>query len=169
MSLQSSVQVAVVGPTVWIRVVGRGSFQNSTGLKELAAKMMAQGHREFIIDLKECELMDSTFMGTLAGIALRLGENGNVKVLRANPRNHQVLSNLGLDRLLTLESDSEQAVPVLKMQDTLAPSSPRDTQRDTIIQAHENLVTANPENAIRFKDVLDFLKSKDPEEESASR
>lgn len=163
MSLQSSVQVAVVGPTVWVRMAGRGSFQNSTGLKELAAQMTERGYREFVIDLKDCELMDSTFMGTLAGIALRLGDNGKVKVFHANPRNYQVLSNLGLDRLLSLEKEPATSVPLLKMQATDTGHTPRETERDTIIQAHENLVSANPENAIRFKDVLDFLKNEDPE------
>lgn len=167
MNSESSVKVAVVGPSVWIQVTGRGSFQNSTGLKDLAAKMAERGHREFVIDLKDCELMDSTFMGTLAGIALRLGEGGRVKVIRANPRNRQVLSNLGLDRILTLEEDAPPAPPSgMNLRDASVQPPPRQTERDTIIQAHENLVAANPENAIRFRDVLDFLKHKDSGEES---
>lgn len=166
MNSESSVKVAVVGPSVWIQVTGRGSFQNSTGLKDLAAKMTERGHREFVIDLKGCELMDSTFMGTLAGIALRLGDGGLVKVVRANPRNRQVLSNLGLDRILTLE-DAPPAPPSdINLRDASVQPPPRQTERDTIIQAHENLVAANPENAIRFKDVLDFLKHKEPGEET---
>ena len=32
----------------------------------------------------------------------------------------------------------------------------------TIVEAHENLVAASPENAIRFKDVLEFLQHKEP-------
>jgi anti-anti-sigma regulatory factor len=38
--------------------------------------MIRRGHREFVVDLGDCELMDSTFMGTLAGVALRLREIG---------------------------------------------------------------------------------------------
>ena len=37
---------------------------------------------------------------------------------------------------------------------------PQTARRETIVQAHENLAAVNPENAIRFKDVLDFLQQK---------
>ena len=70
MSAVSSVQVGVAGPAAWVRVDGRGSFQNSSGLKDFAAEMKQRGIRQFVIDLKSCELMDSTFLGTLAGLAL---------------------------------------------------------------------------------------------------
>lgn len=72
--------------------------------------MSRRGHKNFIVDLQQCELMDSTFMGTLAGIALRLGSEGNVKVIRANPRNRQVLGILGLDRVMTVEEDRKSVV-----------------------------------------------------------
>jgi DNA-binding transcriptional regulator YbjK len=39
---------------------------------------------------------------------------------------------------------------------------PQKARRETIIQAHESLVAANPANAIRFKDVLEFLEQKAP-------
>ena len=42
------------------------------------------------------------------------------------------------------------------------PIPPQMARRETIIQAHENLVAANPANAIRFKDVLEFLQQKAP-------
>ncbi len=153
-------QVGLSGPAVWIRVIGRGSFQNSGGIKQVAAKMSALGRREFIIDLKDCELMDSTFMGTLAGIALKLGDGGRMSVIRANARNRQVLTNLGLDRILSLADIAPAAPP----QDTLRDIEglpPEKADRAAIIEAHENLVAANPENAIRFKDVIDFLKQED--------
>jgi hypothetical protein len=41
------------------------------------------------------------------------------------------------------------------------PGAPRPAQRETIVEAHENLVAASPENAVRFKDVLEFLQHKD--------
>lgn len=145
---------------MWIRVVGRGSFQNSTGLKEVAAKMSALGHHEFIIDLKDCELMDSTFMGTLAGIAIKLGDGGHIRIIRANPRNRQVLANLGLDRILSLEDTAPVPPPQGRMRNAEG-HPPRRAERGAIIEAHENLVAANPENSIRFKDVIEFLKQEE--------
>ena len=71
-----SILVGTRNRTVCVRVEGRGSFLNSTGLKEFAREMTNRGYREFVLDLKQCPVMDSTFMGTMAGIALRLREIG---------------------------------------------------------------------------------------------
>lgn len=139
---------------------GRGSFQNSTGLKEVAAELTRRGHREFVVDLKDCELMDSTFMGTLAGIAFKLSPDGNLRVIGANDRCRSVLQNLGLDRVFRVEEAAATIPPGAALRET-AGRAPGETERETIIEAHENLVAANPENAIRFKDVLEFLKHGD--------
>ena len=159
MSAPASVLVGLSGQTVWIRVSGRGSFQNSTGLKDFSAEMMQRGHHDFVVDLKDCELMDSTFMGTLAGLALRLGASGKLHVIRANARCTQVLKNLGLDRILSLEEEALSSPPGSALHDA-EENPPREARRETIIEAHENLLAANPENAVRFRDVIDFLKHK---------
>jgi len=154
------VQVGVAGSVVWVRVDGRGTFQNSSGLKEFAAEMTRRGHREFIVDLVGCELMDSTFLGTLTGIALGLRPDGTLTVVRANPRNRDVLANLGLDRIFTVEEEAPEPGPTDMR--SAEPGAPRPARRETIVEAHENLVAASPENAIRFKDVLEFLQQKEP-------
>lgn len=151
-------QVGVAGPSVWVRIEGRGTFQNSAGLKEFAAEMTRRGHRDFIVDLATCELMDSTFLGTLTGIALGLPAGGKLTVIRANERNRGVMQNLGLDRIFAvLESTPIVAPGRLEDAETNPPQTAR---REAIVQAHENLAAVNPENAIRFKDVLDFLQQK---------
>jgi len=161
MNAVSSVQVGVAGPVAWVRVEGRGSFQNSAGLKDFATEMKRRGFREFVVDLKDCELMDSTFLGTLTGIALGLGPDGKLTVVRANPRNREVMANLGLDRVFTVE-DTAPAPPPATLESAEA-GSPRPARRELLIEAHENLLAADPENAIRFKDVLEFLQQREPE------
>lgn len=160
-------QVGLAGPVVWVRVEGRGTFQNSTGLKEFATEMMKRDHKEFVIDLKNCELMDSTFMGTLAGIAMRLGSAGKLHVVHPNARCRQVLKNLGLDRVVSVDDDAPVGAPGEPLRDAEG-NPPREAKRETIIEAHENLVAADPANAVRFKDVIDFLKHKDPSGEARS-
>jgi hypothetical protein len=72
--VNSSIQVGVCGPSVWVKVEGKGSFLNSDNLKEFAREMLDQGYREFVVDLADCAMMDSTFMGTMARLALRRAE-----------------------------------------------------------------------------------------------
>ena len=66
----STILVGVSDRTVWVRVEGKGSFQNATGLKQFGKEMTNRGFRQFVFDLKQCPVMDSTFMGTLTSISI---------------------------------------------------------------------------------------------------
>jgi anti-sigma B factor antagonist len=157
---QPSILVGTSDRTVCVRVEGKGSFLNSTGLKEFAKEMTNRGYRDFVIDLKNCPVMDSTFMGTLAGVALRLRElgQGQIRVVNLNERNFDLLGNLGLDQLFTIDGDNGDAGAAAPKQPL--PSGPVDknAQAQTMLDAHTELVEANPQNAAKFKDVIEYLK-----------
>jgi anti-sigma B factor antagonist len=158
----SSILVSRDEKSVWVKVEGKGSFLNSGGLKEFASRMMERGMREFQIDLKGCPVMDSTFMGTLTGMALKLQDGepaGRVHIVNLNDRNRDLLSNLGLDHLFALDQPAvESAGPA--DQQPLAESERLDSkeQAQVMLDAHEALVEAEPENIAKFKDVLEFLR-----------
>lgn len=160
MSAPPSILVGIDGRTVWVRVEGKGSFLNSTGLKEFGKEMTNRGFRQFVFDLKNCPVMDSTFMGTLASIALRLRElgSGELSVVHLNERNRDLLSNLGLDQLFSIGPASE-AGPEGEVVHAL-PQDPLDkrSRAETMLEAHVAVVEANPANAAKFKDVLEYLK-----------
>ena len=160
--MESSIQVGVNGPTVWVKVEGKGSFLNSGNLKEFAREMLDRGYREFVIDLADCAMMDSTFMGTMASVALRLKElgRGHLHVVHCRNRSRELLSGLGLDQIFDIHTNGSTAPEC----DTLERGS-RDQSREkkqeqaqTMLEAHEALCEAAPENLFRFKDVLDYLK-----------
>src|ERR1700722_18349029 len=69
----SEILVSCADRIVWVRVEGNGSSTNITALRDFAKEMIHRGAREFIVDLCNCPMMDSTFMGTLAGISFWLG------------------------------------------------------------------------------------------------
>ncbi len=168
MSPKSTILAGLYDHSVWLRVSGRGTFQTSAGMKEYSRRMIQKGHRAFIVDLADCELMDSTFMGTMAGIALRLRElgSGSLTVLHANPRNRSLLENLGLDHLFaTMLPEGTPLAPQQAAKETLPPAvADTATQQATILSAHEALVEADPENEERFKDVLELLKQESPQD-----
>jgi anti-sigma B factor antagonist len=143
-------------------VEGKGSFQSSPALKEFSKQMLERGYRNFVIDLYACPVMDSTFMGTLAGIALRLREfgNGSLRVRNANERNTDLLRNLGLNNLFAVESRASDPLESVVEGASLDADQPigRADQAECMIKAHEALVDADPENLARFKDVLEYLK-----------
>src|SRR3989440_10069837 len=159
--VQSSILVGVNGPAVWVRVEGKGNFLNSGSLKEFAQEMVNRGYREFIIDLEHCAMMDSTFMGTMAAVALRLKElgQGHLHVIHCGERSQQLLSGLGLDQIFEIHSNGAIAPQCKEMRDKAARDGAEKKERaETMLQAHEALCEAAPENLSRFKDVLDYLK-----------
>ena len=162
-TVDSSIQVGVRGPTVWVKVEGKGSFLTSGNLKEFAREMLDRGYREFVMDLADCAMMDSTFMGTMASVALRLKElgRGHLHIVHCGNRSQELLSGLGLDQIFDIHYNGARApecgalepAPVGK-----SPEAQKQEQAETMLEAHEALCEAAPENLFRFKDVLDFLR-----------
>lgn len=147
---------------VWIKVGNRGSFQNSAPMKSAAESFMRGGEHEFVVDLKDCPGMDSTFMGTLSGLALRLRrQNGGLHIIHPGERNRDSLVNLGLDAIMEIhededeEADQAQAAEVSPVKDL--PLS-RDEQQRAMLEAHQSLVEAAPANYEQFEDVLHYLR-----------
>lgn len=161
--MQSSIQVGVNGKAVWVRVEGKGNFLNSGNLKEFAREMVQRGYREFVVDLENCQMMDSTFMGTLAGVALRLKElgHGHLHVVHCGQRSRELLTGLGLNQIFQIHANGTAAPEWETLPNEPLPpeaSVQKQQQAQQMLDAHEALCEAAPENFSRFKDVLEYLK-----------
>jgi anti-sigma B factor antagonist len=163
-TVQSSILVGVNGPAVWVKVEGKGSFLNSGSLKEFAREMVDRGYSEFVVDLEKCSMMDSTFMGTMAGVALRLKElgRGQLHIVHCGGRSQELLSGLGLDQIFTIHSNNGETAPECESlpggETGSAAHETKKAQAETMLAAHEALCEAAPENLLRFKDVLEYLQ-----------
>lgn len=161
-AVQSSIQVGVNGDAVWVKVEGKGNFLNSGNLKEFTREMVNRGYREFVIDLENCAMMDSTFMGTMAGVALRLKElgHGHLHVVHCGERSRTLLTGLGLDQIFDIHSNGSAAPQCELLQRDKANGAVEEKKKVNadMLDAHEALCEAAPENFSRFKDVLDYLK-----------
>jgi anti-anti-sigma factor len=149
---------------VIVRVQGRACVSNSASLRDFFAQMIGQGKTRFVVDFACCASMDSTFLGVLAGAALevrRQNPPGSLVLCRVGRRNLELLRNLGLHRLLTVDADGS---PMKFGQPTAPLGDVRvlgDVERARLIlEAHENLVTADPGNQGKFQDVLAFLRNR---------
>ena len=61
---------------VCIKIAGRANFASSPDFKTLLSELAKKEFCHFIIDLSECVLMDSTFLGVLAGFGMKLNPQG---------------------------------------------------------------------------------------------
>lgn len=150
---------------VVIRIEGRASFQNSSSLRQFLDEMLRRERTRFVIDFQACTSMDSTFLGVLAGAALELRKmargQGSLVLCRVGERNLELIKNLGLHRLLTVDDGlGEQQIRVGGT--ALAPQAKLNELENArlVLAAHENLVVADESNRAKFQDVLSFLKSR---------
>jgi anti-sigma B factor antagonist len=160
--------VGCLSNRVHARVVGRATFQNSQPLHQFALEKIDQGQFEFVVDLGPCQGMDSTFLGVLAGIALRLQQSGPmaaIHIVNISPRHMEILQTLGLDRLFLVDGDAPASLAdtdyrLLPDTDITQLEQPPDKVKtaDLMIEAHDNLVRVDPRNTPRFKELARILR-----------
>jgi anti-anti-sigma factor len=149
---------------VVVRIDGRANFQNSACLRDFVAEMIHQRKSRFVVDFLNCSSMDSTFLGVLAGAAIQLRKEnppGGLTLLRVGPRNLELIRNLGLHRILTVDSG---AFPMNfgKHPDTalVCPDRTEIENARLALEAHESLCAADDANRAKFQDVLVFLRNR---------
>ena len=159
----SPVRGGVVGNNIWVSVHGRGTFQNSPAVAAFVAEKSEPGGRSLAVDLSECTNADSTFLGTLAAWGPRLRRSGGELFFSGADRHMQsLLADYGL---LTLASrNATAAAPAWSDLRDLPLDTSFEAKRRTVIEAHEALAALTPENAERFRDALEFLKHRVPED-----
>lgn len=155
--------VDVKSDPIVLKVIGRANYLNAHPVSEFLKKMMAAGHTHFAINLEECQLMDSTFLGIITGFATRLMKKNpdlRVTIYKVSERNLELLENMGLHRVFNIESkDIIINYPQESQKSNLSPLCASDMmQADLILEAHKELMRLNQANKDRFKDVVAFLK-----------
>ena len=149
---------------VIVRIEGRAGFQNSSSLRDFITERLAQGKMRFILDFQRCASMDSTFMGVLAGAAIELRKKapaeGSLVITRVGQRNLELMRNLGLHRLLTIDA-AEHALNFQNCNTPLEAKKCSEIENARmVLEAHENLVNADEGNRTKFQDVLAFLRNR---------
>jgi anti-anti-sigma regulatory factor len=156
----ANLMVAVADHAACVKINGRADFTSSVDLKKLITELWQRGYNRFTFELCDCVTMDSTFLGMLAGIALKFIDAGNpqatpLELINPCPRIVEVLENLGVAHLFRITSGPNQAnghfEPLAKCGET------RTEIARTCLEAHQTLMEIKPENVRKFKDVAQFL------------
>lgn len=146
-----------------VKIVGRGDFTNSVEFTTVIRELRQMGLHYFVLDLSECILMDSTFLGVLAGLGLQIAQgqgdhcDEGLELLNTNARITELLECLGVIQLFKMKQgevnnlEQTQSVP-----HTAAKATKEETTR-ACLEAHRTLMDVNPANVAKFKDVAQFL------------
>jgi len=146
-----------------IRISGRANFNSSVDFKTLVNELERKGFHYFVLELSECMLMDSTFLGVLTGLGLKMNQShssaddGAIELLNANARITELLENLGVLHLFRLTQGAQTPAAATE---SFTPA-PCDHSKEEVtracLEAHHALMEVNPDNVARFKDVAQFL------------
>lgn len=155
--------------SLWIRCSSRGSFINSPALKSIADKYLGSGGTRIVVDLELCPGVDSTFMGTLAGIARQsMAAGGGVEIASPSARTRAAMESLGLDMLLELDpAGAPWQAELAERRAILAQASGAPTEETPmsesdrtrhVLEAHNTLRTMNKQNDETFGYVCETLE-----------
>ncbi len=155
-----------------IKVIGRANFAVSVNFKRLVQGLSEKGIQFLVIDLAECTAMDSTFLGDLAGLGLKLqgvcppGKSA-IRLLNTPDSVRDSIESLGIDRLFQMIERNE-AQPGTFKEVSLDPVSRTENTRNCL-EAHRLLMDLDPNNVGKFKDVTAFLEQDLKQQEAAAK
>ncbi len=143
---------------------------NSPALKGIAEKYLEHGGTHVVVDLELCSGVDSTFMGTLAGLARRcMGAGGSLEVAGATERTRGAMEGLGLDMLIEIDSpnapwqediEARRAVLTRDEAQSAVNEEPLNEMQRTrhVLEAHNTLRSMNSRNDAAFGYVCETLQ-----------
>src|SRR6185369_3198115 len=140
----AKMMVSIGEKCAFVQINGRANFTSSVDFKALLDQLLQKGYTRFVLDLTECVLMDSTFLGVLAGFGLKLNspQSDNVErtiqLYNPNGRISELLENLGVLHLFKV-IEGEAKAPG-QVNDVKTVNASREEVTHTCLEAHKTLM-----------------------------
>lgn len=157
-SLPARLSFATSGDAACYRVIGKPSLDLSNLLHDSAERLLATGHYHFVVDLAACPSVDSTFIGVLLFIwkgVRKVAAPGGVCLMNAGELVRHQLDSLGVLERFDLATVDQAGVHFEELD---VASAGKTATTWLCLTAHRELIEANPANAAKFKDVVEFLE-----------
>ena len=146
-----------------VKIIGRADFASSVDFKRLVDELLQKDYTYFVLDLSECVLMDSTFLGVLAGFGLKMappqssGDTSPLELYRPSARITEVLDSLGVLHLFTIREEPLPACDETETREYKPTCVGKAEITRACLEAHQTLMALNPKNVSKFKEVAAFL------------
>lgn len=153
--------VCVRDQVACVRITGRANLTSSVDFKKLLQQLHDDGCTRVILDLSQCAMMDSTFLGVLARAARKSedarkeGRARAIELLHPSERVLEMLENLDVVDLFTIVHDAPEFGAFKRVEQG---STTRLELNRTCLEAHETLMNTSQDNERRFKDATEFLR-----------
>jgi len=142
-----------------LRFVGEIRHPLGPLLERFLDQLAKDGLQGLVIDLGETQIIDSTCLGLLARMALRLRNQGGCKATVVSPRPDitDVLRSMSFDRLMNIVGE----MPIGHLEERLLKATnvcDDDALLVTMLRAHRTLMSLSERNREQFKEVVQVLE-----------
>ena len=154
---QDIIEVAEHERTAYIRIRGRATFMLANDFRDYVKGQIETG-RGVLIDLSECTTLDSTFVGMITSLTLKYREQDGscIKLFNISSHVREILQTLGLlDILDTVRSDRDNGLAFAAISHEL---HTKINIAKLMLDAHKALARINDDNALEFKNVINYLE-----------
>ncbi|RDE19591.1 anti-sigma factor antagonist [Motiliproteus coralliicola] len=124
----------------------------------LASTLENDNFKTVLIDLTETEGIDSTSLGLLAKISVRMKQRFQQlpTIISTNEDITRVLLSMGFDRVFILIQETFEGQAALQELDVLQDSE--ENVRSCVLDAHRTLMELNDDNREKFQDLVRSLE-----------
>jgi anti-anti-sigma factor len=146
------------------QIEGRGTMKQAPALRGRAESALADGVRRLQVDLRRCQYMDSTFLGTLLLLMREVGrrEQGEFALVSPSPDCRQLLEKMQLARVYSIVELDE--LPAYLWSDLPADMDDSECFDRVVVEAHQELAATpgapNAMFAALAKRLMDEWKAK---------
>lgn len=139
-----------------LRIVGRGTFTESPAFRDFVSRCLdMEGKPQVVIDVSQCEYLDSTFMGCLIWLHKHAESGSRLQFFASPEKCRELFAFCMLDRVLNITRDCPQPTDefvVLSMVDIEDNELGRH-----IAQCHKRLAELGTKEAARLQSVAERL------------
>lgn len=144
---------------VFIKMVGNSTMKNSKTFESILSRIFSGEEKDIILDMEECNYMDSTVLGLIAKNAIKMKKLWGKKMYAINVPNI-ILSGLkstGIDKILEIVAGAKKTNVEVKKIDT-QDFIDKTEKTAHILDAHKTLMELNENNEKTFKNVVNLLE-----------
>ena len=155
-----------------IDIEGNATWETAHHFFNFVKKLISEGKNKILIDLKNCNFLDSTYFGVLAEMFETANETNAVQmfITNENEKVKEEIETLGLDQILNFATEEikKEFENIKTTPHSFDDSYSKIQKAKQILKAHQTLERLNEENKEEFRDVIDSLQEfiKNNEEDS---
>lgn len=149
---------------IYVRITGLASMVNAPTLEAFAQQEIEEGARQFVMDLKACTGVDSTFMGLILALSNQLrelsgGDDGANGIVLINVDEHarKQLSSVGVDAFVTLKRGKTRLPKQLRLTPLTGVEASDRERLKLMVRAHRELVASDARNKAKFGAFLESI------------